>query len=122
MQGLNTLPGFMPNSPEKYAALENAVNRLASESILATVGRDDGLVPAYSLVGELCELCSGDPALRAPLAALLAALDKSLDTAQPFTEALLRQLRSTVEWLGPALEAARQGATVPALPGAAPAP
>ncbi len=112
----------MPNSPEKYAALENAVNRLASESILATVGRDDGLVPAYSLVGELCELCSDQPALHAPLAQLLAALEKSLDTAQPFTESLLKQLRGTVEWLGPAIESARNGAAVPPCPGAESAP
>ncbi len=112
----------MPKSPEKYAALENAVNRLASESVLATVGRDEGLVPAFSLVGELCELCSGQPALHAPLAQLLSALEKSLDTAQPFTEALLRQLRSTVEWLGPAIEAARNDVAIPALAGAESAP
>ena len=107
----------MPKSPEKHAALENAVNRLASESILATAGRDDGLVPAYSLVGELCELCSDQPALRAPLAALLAELEKSLDNAQPFSEALLQRLRDTVEWLGPAIEAARGGIAIPVAPG-----
>ena len=112
----------MPNSPEKYAALENAVNRLASESILATVGRDDGLVPAYSLVGELCELCHDQPALRAPLAQLLAGLEKSLDTAQPFTEPLLQQLRGTVEWLGPAIESARNESVIPPCPGAESAP
>ncbi len=108
----------MPKSPEKYAALENAVNRLASESMLATAGRDDGLVPSYSLVGELCELCAQQPALREPLAALLAALEQSLDTAQPFTDALLTRLRSTVEWLGPAIEAVRQDTPVPPAPGA----
>ncbi|MFZ5494875.1 MAG: chemotaxis protein CheA [Verrucomicrobiota bacterium] len=117
----------MPKSPEKYAALENAVNRLASESVLASVGRDDGLVPAYSLVGELCELCSGRAALHGPLAALLAELEKSLDNAQPFTEPLLKRLRETVEWLGPAIEAVRSDAVVPPAPGAsaggaAPAP
>ena len=37
----------MSKSPENFTALENAVNRLASESVLATVGRDDGLVPAF---------------------------------------------------------------------------
>jgi two-component system chemotaxis sensor kinase CheA len=112
----------MPNSPEKYAALENAVNRLASESILATVGRDDGLVPAYSLVGELCELCNDQPALHVPLAQLLAALEKSLDTAQPFTEPLLKRLRGTVEWLGPAIEAVRNQSAIPACPEAEAAP
>jgi two-component system chemotaxis sensor kinase CheA len=111
----------MPNSPEKYTAFENAVNRLASESILATVGRDDGLVPAFSLVGELCELCVEQPALRGPLAGLLSELEKCLDTAQPFTEPLLKRLRGTVEWLGPAIEAVRNKVAVPACPGAEPA-
>jgi two-component system chemotaxis sensor kinase CheA len=108
----------MPKSPEKYAALENAVNRLASESMLATVGRDDGLVPAYSLVGELCELCAGEPALRGPLALLLTELEKCLDNAQPFTEPLLKRLRGTVEWLEPAIAAVRSDSAVPACPGA----
>ncbi|HEY8995973.1 MAG TPA: chemotaxis protein CheA [Lacunisphaera sp.] len=107
----------MPKSPEKYAALENAVNRLASEAMLATVGRDDGLVPAYSLVGELCELCADHPVLHAPVKALLTELEKSLDTAQPFTKALLGTLRSTVEWLGPAIDAVRGDTAVAPCPG-----
>ncbi|AOS45095.1 Chemotaxis protein CheA [Lacunisphaera limnophila] len=109
----------MPKSPENYAALENAVNRLASESMLATAGRDDGLVPAYSLVGELCELCSGQPALREPLTTLLAALEKCLDSAQPFSVELLARLRTTVEWLGSAIDAVRNDTTLPPAPGAA---
>lgn len=107
----------MPKSPEKYAALENAVNRLASEAMLATVGRDDGLVPAYSLVGELCELCADHPALHAPVKALLVELEKSLDAAQPFTEAVLGRLRSTVEWLGRAIESVRNDVVVAPCPG-----
>ena len=106
----------MPKSPEKYAALENAVNRLASESMLATVGRDDGLVPAYSLVGELCELCAEQPALRGPLALLLSELEKCLDTAQPFSGPLLQRLRGTVEWLGPAIDSVRSDSVVPPCP------
>jgi two-component system chemotaxis sensor kinase CheA len=108
---------FMPKSPEKYTALENAVNRLASESMLAAVGRDDGLVPAYSLVGELCELCADHPVLQAPVKALLTDLEKSLDTAQPFSEALLGRLRSTVAWLTPAIESVRNDAAVAPCPG-----
>ncbi len=102
----------MSLSPQQFTALEGAVNRLASESVLASVGRDDGLVPAYSLVGELRDLSAGEPALNEPISQLLAALEKALDTAQPFTEALLRQLREMVEWLQPAIESAQSGAAI----------
>ena len=61
----------MSLSPQQFTALEGAVNRLASESVLATAGRDDGLVPSYSLAAELCELCATEPALHQPLKMLL---------------------------------------------------
>jgi two-component system chemotaxis sensor kinase CheA len=102
----------MPISPQQFTALEGAVNRLASESVLATVGRDDGLVPSYSLAAELCELCATEPTLHAPLKTLLAELEKCLDTAQPFSAALLDRLHRTVEWLVPAIARVQQGAAV----------
>ena len=118
----------MPISPQQFTALEGAVNRLASESVLATAGRDDGLVPSYSLAAELCELCATEPVLHQPLKALLAELEKCLDTAQPFSVTLLDRLHRTIEWLVPALACVQQGkpvnpfetpaAAVPAAPGA----
>jgi two-component system chemotaxis sensor kinase CheA len=90
--------------------------------MFATAGRDDGLVPSYSLVGEIRELCAGEPALGAPVNALFTALDKSLDNAQPFTEALLAQLRQTVEWLNAAIDCARRGDDLPPAPADASAP
>ena len=99
--------------PQQFAALEGAVNRLAAESVLASVGRDDGLVPAYSLVMELRDLVVEETVLHAPLCHLLAALERCLDTAEPFSDALLRQLRTTVEWLQSALDRAQRGATIP---------
>ncbi len=91
--------------------------------MLASVGRDDGLVPAYSLVGELRELSTGEPALHEPLTQLLNALEKCLDTAQPFSAALLKHLRDTVEWLQPAIDSARRGGAIaPFADAAAPAP
>ncbi|MES1168788.1 MAG: Hpt domain-containing protein, partial [Oleiharenicola lentus] len=90
--------------------------------MFATVGRDDGLVPSYSLVGEIRELCAGDPALAAPVNQLFTALDRSLDNAQPFTEATLGQLRATVEWLNAAIDCGRRGDALPPAPGATAAP
>ncbi|HWA26055.1 MAG TPA: chemotaxis protein CheA [Lacunisphaera sp.] len=102
----------MPISPQQFTALEGAVNRLASESVLATVGRDDGLVPSYSLAAEICELCASEPALHAPLKTLVTELEKCLDTAQPFTADLLDRLHRTVEWLVPAITSLQQGGAV----------
>ena len=48
----------MPISFATHPAIEDTINRIAAESILAQVGRDDGLVPAFSLLGDLVDLCA----------------------------------------------------------------
>ncbi len=111
----------MPISPDSFQALDDAINRLATESILAQSGRDEGLVPAYSLLGDLVELCSLESALRAPLAELHGRFERQLDAAKPFDDALLGAFRSLVEWLAPAVEACKAGQPVPALGSAVPA-
>ena len=100
----------MSISSDSYAALDDLSNRLAGESILAQVGRDDGLIPAYSLLGELIEVCSLSPELREPLTTLKADLEKQLDNAQPFDEATLAHLRSVVKWLPLAAAASKTNA------------
>ena len=112
----------MPLTPAQYTTLEGAVNRLAAESMFATVGRDDGLVPSYSLIGEIRDLCAGEAGLVAPVTTLFTALDRSLDNAQPFTEATLGLLRTTVEWLNAAIDCGRRGTALPPVPGDASAP
>lgn len=99
----------MPIAPESYQALDDALNRLATESILATPGRDDGLIPSYSLLGELRDLCAAEPALRDALSAAHAVLDQRLESAQPFDVGALGHLRNLVEWLPGAIEAAKAG-------------
>lgn len=111
----------MPISPSQFAAIDDAVNRLAAESILAQAGRDDGLVPAFSLISELHEKCTDDAAIAGPVAAVQAQLEKLLDAAQPFDEGTLGQLRLLVDWLPVALAAVRSGAAVPEF-GAKPVP
>lgn len=103
----------MPISPDQLSALEDTLNRVAAESIMAQVGRDDGLVPAYSLLGDLGEQCAGEPSWQARVNATRAALEARLDAAQPFDEATLGNLRELVEWLGQALGGARGGASAP---------
>src|SRR5437763_1430484 len=89
----------MPISPDLFPALEDLIQRLAGESILAQPGRDDGLIPAYSLLGELAELVASDPALAGPVTALRAELEKLLDAAKPFDDVLLAHFRNVVQWL-----------------------
>lgn len=101
----------MSISPSQFAAIEDAVNRLAAESILAQGGRDDGLVPAYSLLGDMRDLCAPEPALRDPVVAMQSELEKLLDAAQPFDMATLARLRTLVDWLPGAIVALRTGGT-----------
>lgn len=105
----------MPISPSQFAAIEDAVNRLAAESILAQAGRDEGLVPAYSLLGDLREQCSPEPLLRDAVIAVQNDLEKLLDVAQPFDEGTLGKLRTLVDWLPVAIAALRTGGVVPAV-------
>ena len=75
----------MPISPDALPNIEDALNRLATESILAQPGRDEGMVPAYSLLGDLAGLCATEPRIQGPIVALQARLEKSLDANAPFT-------------------------------------
>ncbi len=112
----------MPISPDLFPALEDLINRLAGESILAQAGRDEGLIPAYSLLGELLEATAGESRLSGPIAGLRAELEKLLDSAKPFDDASLALFRKTVEWLPGAAAAAKSGADVPVLAGTATLP
>ena len=95
------------------SALEVALNRLAGESVLASPGRDEGLIPAYSLLGELAEHCAGAPELRAPIGAVAAQIERLLDAAQPFDEPAHRALQALVEWLPRALDSRAAGRPLP---------
>jgi two-component system, chemotaxis family, sensor kinase CheA len=115
----------MPLSPESHQALDDAVNRLATESILAQVDHDDGLVPSYSLLADMRDLCAGEPVLFQAVSATQALLEKRLDAAQPFDEETLAQLRTLVEWLPAALASVKAGQPPPVfavLPATAVAP
>ncbi len=111
----------MPLSPESLRSLETLINRLAGESMLAQPGRDDGLVPSYSLLGELRDLCANDPVLGEPTVALHSELDRMLDAAKPFDDAMLARLRVYVEWMPVAAECLRLNQAVPPFNACAPA-
>ncbi|HEY5228296.1 MAG TPA: chemotaxis protein CheA, partial [Opitutaceae bacterium] len=93
----------MPIPPDALPSIEEALNRLATESILAQPGRDEGMVPAYSLLGDLAGLCADEPKVQAPIKALQDRIDKALDSSSPFTAELLAALRGLSTWLVAAL-------------------
>lgn len=99
----------MPISSVSFSTLDDSINRLATESILASPGRDDGLIPAYSLLSEIAELCGPDPVLCAPVKAVREELEKHLDSAKPFDVASLARLRQLIDWLPAAVAAAKCG-------------
>lgn len=93
----------MPISSATHPAIEDTINRIAGESILAQVGRDDGLVPAFSLLGDLIDLCVEDTAIQLRVVATRTALEGLLDSQRPFDEETLQALRSLIQWLPPLL-------------------
>ncbi len=103
----------MSISTESHQMLEEAFNRLASESILAQTGGDEGLIPAYSLLSDMADATLADASLHEPIVELRKKLDGLLDTARPFDEESLNGLRRLVSWLGPALLAVQQNRPLP---------
>ncbi|MFH1500300.1 MAG: Hpt domain-containing protein, partial [Verrucomicrobiota bacterium] len=97
----------MPIPSLNLQALEDACNRLASETVLAQAGRDDGLIPAYSLLSDLAEVTASQDALAGPVGEVRARLDALLDAALPFDEDSLGALRRLVGWLGQTVDALR---------------
>ncbi len=119
----------MPISSDQFAPIEEIINRLATESILAQPGRDDGMVPAYSLLGDLRELCGLEPGLREAVTELHADFERQLDAAKPYDSELLGRLRRLVEWLPNAVAQVKAGQPInpyftrqPAVSGTAAAP
>jgi two-component system, chemotaxis family, sensor kinase CheA len=103
----------MPITDAAFSQLDDLCSRLSAESILAQAGSDEGLIPIYSLLGDMLEPAAGEPALVEQLKKLQAQLDTRLEAAQPFDEASIKAVHQIVAWLPKALSAAHSGATVP---------
>jgi two-component system chemotaxis sensor kinase CheA len=103
----------MPLSPESHQALDDAINRLAAESMLARANSDEGLLPAYSLLTEIRDHCAAEPALLERISPLHGELEIQLDAAKPFDEASVQSLRVVATWLPEAIAAVKAGRTLP---------
>ena len=89
--------------------------------MLAQVGRDDGLIPVFSLLGDCAQVCNGEPILATAVAAVRQPIEALLDDAQPFDEQTLGLLRRLVGWLPAALSDGRQGRPIEPFAATAPA-
>ena len=87
----------MSIAPVLLQQVEDTTNRIAAEAILAQPGRDDGLIPAYSLLGQLCDLLVEHPDALQPAHQLREVLEKRLDAAQPFDEEAIAHLQHFAE-------------------------
>ena len=103
----------MPISLETFPVLDDTLNRLAAESVLARAGSDEGMIPSYSLLTELMELTRSEPHLMEPLMSIRAQIEKRLDSAQPFDDVTLAALRTVVDWLPKAVSAIKAGQPLP---------
>ncbi len=99
----------MSIAPVLLQQVEDISNRIAAEAILAQVGRDDGLIPAYSLLGQLCDVLADIPDALLPAHNLREILEKRLDAAQPFDADSLAHLQHFAEHFPHVVEAMRVG-------------
>jgi two-component system chemotaxis sensor kinase CheA len=97
----------MSIAPVLLQQVEDITNRIAAEAILAQPGRDDGLIPAYSLLGQLCDLLVDQHEALLPAHNLRDVLEKRLDAAQPFDEDSLAQLQHFAEHFPRVVDALR---------------
>lgn len=106
----------MPLNTSSHALLDEACSRFAAESIFAQAGSDEGLIPAYSLLGDMLPHAEEEPSIALPLRALHQRLNALLDAAQPFDDAAEHALKQTAAWLGSALAASSAGRPIPPAP------
>ncbi|HLP07551.1 MAG TPA: chemotaxis protein CheA [Opitutaceae bacterium] len=102
----------MSIAPVLLQQVEDITNRIAAEAILAQPGRDDGLIPAYSLLGQLCDLLADHHDALFPAQTLRELLEKRLDAAQPFDADSLAHLQHFAEHYPRVLDALRAGKPV----------
>ena len=98
----------MPLQATSFTLIDDLFSRLAGESIFAQPGSDEGLVPAYSLLGDIIGHAVDAPELTGPMQELHQRLDALLSDAKPFDAAAVEHLRKVVAWLPAALAGARR--------------
>ena len=76
----------MPLLASAFTVLDDLASRFAAESIFAAAGSDEGMIPAYSLLGDLTGHLGDQPELLGPVKGLHTSLDTLLNEARPFDD------------------------------------
>ena len=109
----------MPLLSSTFTVLDDIASRFAAESIFVNALSDEGLIPAYSLLGDLMSHLGDQPDLEGPVKGMHHCLDTLLNEARPFDEASVTKLKAFATWLPGALVAVRDGNTPEILVGVA---
>ncbi|MDX2110224.1 MAG: chemotaxis protein CheA [Verrucomicrobiota bacterium] len=84
----------MDRDSSTWNRLDELGSRLASESMLAQPGSDEGLIPAYSLISEMADMTAELPTLHDPILLTRKVLDDLLNKASPFTVESIEAIRT----------------------------
>ncbi|MFA5257220.1 MAG: chemotaxis protein CheA, partial [Opitutales bacterium] len=95
---------------ESEQVCNDIINRIATELVLANTGSDDGLVPMYSLTGELIDHSHSLPKINVSARSLKKALDHLLDNAKPFDMDTLGYAGAFVAWAQDSMRMIMDGA------------
>jgi two-component system, chemotaxis family, sensor kinase CheA len=89
---------------------DSTLNRIATELVLASPGKDDGLVPVYSLINELSgSVDTHEETIHAACMNVRRALDELLDDSHPFDEKTLEYVSDFTTWAEDSVLAIRNG-------------
>jgi len=105
-------------SAKPTPTLAQLTEKITLELVFAEPGKDDGLLPVNSLLGELEEHCAATPPPTEVLAALALArkaVDSALESGG-FTPLILEQLAAWTAWMQQALPAVERAQALPPLP------
>ncbi len=88
----------MSTSPTQHDKLQHLFNQIATELVLAKPGKDDGLLPIYSLLGDVADASDAPEEIQQSAKNVRSSLDKLLDSALPFDDATLAYLNRFTTW------------------------
>lgn len=88
---------------------EELIGKIILELSLTQVGSEEGLIPIYSLLGDLESICEQEAAWNTPIQELLQIQGTLLDEARGFDETTLTAINTFLSWAQESLARSRKG-------------
>lgn len=98
---------------DQFKEIENRLNKISSEIILAKPGSDEGLIPIYSLLNEITEIGEASEPLTTSLQKPVEGLDILLDDFKPWDDDTITLINQFIAWLQDNLQALQDGTDFP---------